>query len=239
MPDKVEIDTITFRASERPLLLEDLTELCQAVALIYNAKLSVSLYYLRRQDQIKTFLSNMRGEKLPFKLDPELLAQLTRDESLAYKLHRLRIAPFYPLDDNYPDATEISRNLHLYSPPSNRCFLYSAVTASPVKLSFAGVADVMKEFREFVKDLWYRNRQEAQEGDLENRMRRLQVERAEADFANEYLLPAYAKELGESASPKLIEDVGKGITKIEELQDQGKILSVPEHIEEQPDKRMK
>jgi hypothetical protein len=39
--------------------------------------------------------------------------------------------------------------------------------ASPGGISFAGLAEVMKELREFFKDIWFRNKQEKTMGQLE------------------------------------------------------------------------
>ena len=39
--------------------------------------------------------------------------------------------------------------------------------ASPGGFSFEGIGDIIKEFREFIKDIWYRNEKERRYGQLE------------------------------------------------------------------------
>jgi hypothetical protein len=52
-------------------------------------------------------------------------------------------------------------------PPSHELVIDNIEMASPGGFTLRGLGEPIKEIRELIKDLWYRNRQERQRGDLE------------------------------------------------------------------------
>jgi hypothetical protein len=66
-----------------------------------------------------------------------------------------------------PTGSEILQSIRSYAEEDDRCRLHAAKFASPGGFSFTGLGEIVKEFRELIKDLWYRNRQEKELGRLE------------------------------------------------------------------------
>lgn len=62
--------------------------------------------------------------------------------------------------------------------PEARPSVYSWRMASPGRISISGVADVMREIREFIKDVKYRNRQEEALGTLEIARKHIELEQS-------------------------------------------------------------
>jgi len=54
-----------------------------------------------------------------------------------------------------------------FMPPSHELVLDNIQMASPGFFSLRGLGEPIREIREFIKDLWYRNRQERERGELE------------------------------------------------------------------------
>ena len=54
-----------------------------------------------------------------------------------------------------------------YMPPSHELVVNRVQMASPGTISLKGLGEPLKQLRELIKDLWYRNRQERKLGDLE------------------------------------------------------------------------
>lgn len=54
-----------------------------------------------------------------------------------------------------------------FMPPSHELVIENIQMASPGSFSLRGLGEPLREIREFIKDLWYRNRQECERGELE------------------------------------------------------------------------
>ena len=54
-----------------------------------------------------------------------------------------------------------------YMPPSHELIVDKIEMASPGGFNLRGLGEPLRELRELIKDVWYRNRQERQRGELE------------------------------------------------------------------------
>jgi hypothetical protein len=93
-----------------------------------------------------------------------------------------------PQAETQPDAaadTEMQRLLahpEDIIPPSGDLEIQKIEMASPGGFTLRGLGEPIKQLRELIKDLWYRNRQERERGDLELVRQRLEI-------CSEYGLP--------------------------------------------------
>lgn len=92
--------------------------------------------------------------------------------------------------------------------------------SSPGGFSFTGLGEIVKEFREFVKDIWYRNSQEKRKGELE-------IEKSELDLVEKYL----GLRERQASSHELTITVESGVQGLIELERNGKLRPVSEHID--------
>jgi len=89
-------------------------------------------------------------------------------------------------------------------------------------ISLEGLGEPIREIREFIKDLWYRNKQERELGRLEIASKRLQV-------AKQY------RELFEESADvnPLVVVVLQAADQLESLERQEKLVDIPEHLEDE------
>jgi hypothetical protein len=100
--------------------------------------------------------------------------------------------------------------------PDNRLTIGSVRISSPGWFSFQGLGEPLRELREFIKDLSYRNKQEAELGSLEIARQHLQLQ---SDYAD--LLSGPANRLPIAALEQA--DV------LEQLESEGKLVNVGEY----------
>lgn len=130
-------------------------------------------------------------------------------------------APFPMLiESGFPTPRQIYESLDLYASEKERCVIQRAKMSSAGGFSFTGVGKIVKEIREFVKDLWYRNSQEKQKGDIE-------LQKDKLDLIEKYL--ALRDRL--SSSHQLIITVSGGVDGLLELERGEKLRPVDEHID--------
>jgi hypothetical protein len=122
-------------------------------------------------------------------------------------------------------GSEILRSLRTYAEESDRCRLHAARFASPGGFSFTGIGEIVREFRELIKDVWYRNRQEKELGRLEIIEKCLRLRR---DYQNDFVAPPTAPE------PTLVETIDSAVSRIERMERDGKLLPVAENMDRVP-----
>jgi len=133
-----------------------------------------------------------------------------------------------PLDKGIPDIKYIFNNLDFYSNEHERLQIYRIRISSPGGFSFQGIGEILKEIREMVKDLWYRNRQEKAKGELEIIKRYLDICRENEDI--NIPPPKYLQKRN-----ILIDETYKNIKQLKELENQNKLANVGENIDYIPE----
>jgi len=79
-------------------------------------------------------------------------------------------APTSPISDTRASTLELEyckSNPHEFINSRNKLMIHRIEMASPGGFSLKGLGEPVREIREFIKDFWYRNRQEKERGELE------------------------------------------------------------------------
>jgi hypothetical protein len=131
-------------------------------------------------------------------------------------------------EEQLPHTSEILEKIHSYLNDEGELHLYKMKMSSPGGISFKGLGPVIREFRELIKDLWFRNKQEKDRGQLEliDKYLCMQKEYPEANLSPPSML---------LTERKLIEAVDEHINEIKRLEKEGKLLSVPENMDHLPE----
>jgi hypothetical protein len=120
-------------------------------------------------------------------------------------------------DDQIGDyVVDLSQNVFELR-PELRLTIVSVEMSSPGGISLAGLGEPIQQLREFIKDLWYRNKQEKQQGELEILRQYLSIQR---EFGP--LPPAVTDRL----APKVLD----GVRVLDQLEQQGKLVEIPSTI---------
>jgi hypothetical protein len=186
-----QTEPVTFRTDGR-WLAKDLTEFLNAVEAVYT-----------------TFVVVYRGQ--------EALEQTGRwHQSLGERYSAA--GPAIPIRE--PEAAQyidfLSERI-LEIVPEARMVIRQVEMGSPGAISLAGLGEPIQQLREFIKDLWYRNRQEKQAGQLEILRQYLAIER---EFGP--LPPTVTDRL----APKAL----RGVQTLATLEDEGKLIEIPASI---------
>ncbi len=139
----------------------------------------------------------------------------------------LRVIRWPDLLADVPDQLEIFRHIDFYVSANAQLTVQSVRMASPGWFSLEGLGGIVEQFRELIRDFWYRNRQERTRGDLEIVRQYLELQR---DFPGVPLEPPrYLRKRRMVAELAL-----EGIEELHSLERDGKILELPEHIGDTP-----
>lgn len=122
-----------------------------------------------------------------------------------------------------PSAFDIFSEIDSFAASGDRLRVRRIHIASPGSFNLSGSGEIIREIRELVKDLWFRNRQEKTKGELDIIDKYLTMRRENSDLN----LPPPG-----SGNRKLVKTVQERIHSLQWLERDGKLLSVPEHIEE-------
>lgn len=93
--------------------------------------------------------------------------------------------------------------------PGDELQIHKIEMASPGMFSFKGIGEPIRQLRELIKDLWYRNRQEQQRGDL-------QILREKLEILSDFQLPVQQIDI---ISAQMSSDMGQ----LGDLVDSGKV----------------
>ena len=88
---------------------------------------------------------------------------------------------------------------------------------------------LVEQFRELIRDLWYRNRQERAKGDLEIIRQFLELRRDHPDI--NVPPPRYLQR-----SRQLIDVTAESVEKLRRLERDGKLVQIPENLDYEPPK---
>ena len=141
--------------------------------------------------------------------------------------------PFLPFPQLVSSASSLSdstiyREIDRYASDDDRLRVQRIRVSSPGGFSFEGLGDIVKECREFVKDVWFRNRQERVTGELEIIERYLRIR----DQHPEFDLPQVP---GRRPDRQVIDAVATHVSNLRRLEERGKVESIPENLDYTPD----
>jgi hypothetical protein len=131
-------------------------------------------------------------------------------------------------DKSIPSSGEIYQNLHLYSEESEDLAIHRIVVRSPGGFSFTGIGEIIKELRELIKDLWFRNNQERATGQLEILDKYLEMRNKHQDVSLP-IPPALRRD------KVLVEVIQDNVKQLKQLEDDKKLESVAENLEYIPE----
>ncbi len=209
----------------------DVLTLVSSAAEIYDAFLAVEVQRRREEEHFKAMERSM--EWMHKYMDHPMhhdFYHMWRDYIQMWRKERIVIP--YPPPFPFPFAHEIIEkpsiafdiyaDIESYTTSENRLRVRRIQIASPGTFSFSGSGEIIREIRELIKDLWYRNKQEKTKGELDIIDKYLTMRRENSDIN----LPP-----PRSADKKLVKVVQEKIHSLRSLEEEGKLLSVPENIE--------
>lgn len=226
---------IGFRTSD-DWLAEDFAKFVLSVTNIYNALLTVRIKARLQEEYIQyleDYLENALDQpRVP--IDNELYRfwrnqlRLLRKFGFSYSFN----LPFSPATATYPNFREsfpsdkeIFENLDLYATADDLLRIHRIRISSPGVVNFSGLGEIVKEVREFIKDIWYRNRQEKAIAQLDLLDKYLKMRRENPDV-NLPLPPDLRKD-------RYLVDVVEGNVKVlRELESGGKLEALDGDVDQ-------
>jgi len=236
----VHAPTIGFR-TKNDWNARDLFDLLSASSKIYNVFEAIDAYSGFRTHSIDFYEEQFEKYEVALSKTPkgqqyielyknwlQVFRRHLSDPSLEFPLG-LQIPPLPPIGVNFQTRIfpeSISQIYHGLSdePVAGNLRIYRIKMASPGVISLSGFGDVIKEVREFIKDVWYRNKQEKTKGQLELieqylKMRSIWSAETQSQLESTYV----AKELSHFLS--------EGITKIQSLEEGGLLDDVGKNLD--------
>ena len=217
---------------------KDVMTLVSSISTIYDIFLTFQVQQKYESRYLETLERNLKYQRHlidhPFYRD---LLMTLREMIQDWRKGRLpypptQIIPFLaPLnlqsskvDYQQSTPTEIYKYISLYVSESDRLQVRKIHIASPGGFSFKGIGEIVKEIRELIKDLWYRNNQERKKGQLEIIEQYLCIRRDHPDIE---LPPSSIT----GKDRKLVRKVSEQVEKLKELENKDKLVSLPEYID--------
>ncbi len=135
---------------------------------------------------------------------------------------------FGDLSGVLPSDEQIYSDLARYSSDDEQCRVHRIRVASPGGFSFEGIGEIIEQFRELVKDVWWRNRSERARDQLEIIERYLRLRRENPDL--DLPLPPYLR--GDAYLAKAVQG---HVIQLQTLEDRGKLEAVIQHLDYIPE----
>lgn len=135
--------------------------------------------------------------------------------------------PIFEEERKFPSLTEIYFNISSYQSSEELINIYRIKMASPGGFSFEGIVDIIKEFREFIKDIWYRNEKERRYGQLEVIDKYLTIQN-KYENSNFNLPPA-------SSEDEIRKVLNNGVNNLKRLEKEKKLEDIGNNIEYLPE----
>ena len=229
--------------------LNDMTDLLTSINQIYNAVYAINIKQLEIDRAIKSLAENLDDYYHYWRkhLDHSSFEELWRiwtEISREYITQKRPYPPFLlpwfyaliPPDISKIieiDVIQIYKNIDIYIYPEQRLFIRKIVMESPGFISFEGIGEIIKQIRELIKDLWYRNKQEKQEKEIELQKKEIELKIKKMDFAKSLEEILRKQNYRQFIKPEneLIKIIINGVNKLEQLEKNGKLENVPENIE--------
>ena len=235
----IEKKIINFKTNGK-WTLKDMQDLLMGISQTYNALYAVNVKQLEIDRALKSLAENLDNyyhywrEYIDYPIFRELLYSWRR--LLEEYIHRRRPYPPFLLPWFYPfipydiskiieiDVIQIYKNIDIYMYPEQRLCIRKIVMESPGVVTLEGIGEIIKQIRELIKDLWYINRLEKQEKEIE-----LKIKKIEYAERLEKILRYYGQPI--KPENELIEIITNSVSKLEQLEKDGKLENVPENIE--------
>lgn len=139
-----------------------------------------------------------------------------------------RNLPFPQPTDAIPSYENIHKQIRALSTPDEWLRIHRVRISSPGGFSFTGIGEIIKELRELIKDIWYRNKQEKALGELQIIFNYLEINRKCSQ--SKIMMSSQLKE--KSYLAKIIQ---RKLLELKSLEEEGKIDSVPENLDYVPE----
>ena len=231
---------VGFRTS-RDWTADDVAVLASSVSGIYNAFLVFRIQRRLQEDQRGEMRSAIEQQLRHFheyvdSHEEEVFLELWRKSfkrwemmrsslplSLPFPLPGVPQQPELPL----PNVAQLHSEISRFASHDDRLRVYRINVASPGGFSFTGLGEVVRELRELLKDLWYRNKQEKVFGQLEIIDKHISMLHRHGMV---YLPPEAI-----FADKRLADAVRQYVENLKELEDSGKLKSIPENLDHVPE----
>lgn len=229
MANEADRNVITLLTND-DWIVNDLETLTRSVALIYDARLATFIWKQRlmidleeRKKSLKKSIEKVRrhwhgpGPYEWYEAWIEMLeTEGVTDVETSLPFGMLRI----PASRDVLSPVQILQSIDLFASNSERCRIKQAKMNSPGGFSFTGIGEIIKEFRELLKDIWYRNRQEKEHGEIDLKLKKV-------DLIEKYL----ALDSKLAPTQELIVSVSTGVEGLLEMEKSGKLKPVDENID--------
>ena len=223
--------------------LNDMTDLLTSINQIYNAVYAINIKQLEINMIIKSLAENFDDycsywikhldRSSLFKEFWRIWTEISREYITQKRSYPSFLLPwFYPLITTdiskiiEIDAIQIYKNIDTYIYPEQRLFIRKIVMESPGVITFEGSGEIIKQIRELIKDLWYRNRLEKQEKEIELKIKKMDFAKSLEEILRKQNYRQFIKPENE-----LIEIIINGVNKLEQLEKDEKLENVPENLE--------
>jgi len=232
--------TIISFSTKGDWVASDVVALVQSASDIYDA---LAAFYVsktlqqRREEEIKSLLEQyLKYFDHPvnyewYRLWREILRDYRKQKLKGRLLTPIIHPPFFLGEETspIPSHLEILENIELYRDITTELTIYKIQIASPGEFSFSGLGDIVQQFRELIKDIWYRNSQEKRKGELEIIEKHLALleKHPDSELANETI---------SLVDRKIAKRIQSKIETFRRLEAEGKLLSLPDHVERRPKK---
>jgi hypothetical protein len=150
----------------------EFSDFLNSLASIYNVFLAINIKNKLINHKIayieKELGKNKNSDEDDFNKILKLLKLYLNDCEENLSSHFPLIFFKYNMDKYLPSVStsEIFLNINSYSSNNELLQIHSININSPGLIDFTGIADIIREIRELIKDLWYRNKQEKTVGEL-------------------------------------------------------------------------
>jgi hypothetical protein len=226
---------ISFR-TRRLWTTDELAIFVRSVGGLYNALFTVRIlkqHEIRRFESLnESLLLFERSARSPVEFELlHLWRDLLRTQRKSGKPSTTLVPPwpFAPeeVSQALPRTREVFDNLAFYVPEGELLHIRRIEMASPGGVSFQGLGEVVRELRELLKDVWFRNKQERVRGELDILKSYLDITVGHPDTP--IPLPQYLRD-----RQYLLERSTKNIAQLRQLEASGKLEPVASNLDHTP-----
>ena len=235
MENNENVPILYFRTST-DWTINDLQVFSKSIGGIYDAFLSIRIkqslidHYYSSLDEYLFLFEKSLAEPYSYELlklwrnTIKLWKKQNKQMPLLF-MHGLPL-PFsiQEFDREIPSLVEIYKNIDFYKESHNNLWIHQIHISSPGLISFEGLGEIVREFRELIKDIFWRNKQEKAKGQLEIISKYVKIRKENPNL--DIPIPTYLKN-----EKYLVETVNENVNNLKLLESKGKLLSVAENID--------
>jgi len=139
------------------------------------------------------------------------------------------VTPFPKFEEDIKQQSifEIYSDISSYQSSDELIRIYRIKMASPGGFSFQGIGEILKEIREFIKDIWYRNKQDRICGQLEIIDKYLAI-KDKYENSNSNLPPA-------SNENEIRKILNNNVNNLKQLEKENKLIDIGKNIDYVPE----